>query len=93
MSYINTCYHCEKEFPVKYKSQHTPDNPKTFLKYCSKECRSIVQSNNTAARNRARPKKVPVTYINICFVCNKEFPVFDKKKNDPQNKHHFKKCC
>lgn len=93
MPYINVCFQCKKEFEVQRKSQHEAKNVRKFVKYCSKECRSIVQSENTAIRNRQREKKKPFAYINVCFVCKREFEVFDKKQNNPENKSHFKKCC
>lgn len=95
MAYINLCYHCEKEFEVQQKSQHTPENKNKFKKYCSKECRSAIQAKNIAERNRNRPKKKiePVIYINTCYVCKTEFEVYDKRKHNPENKSHFKKCC
>ncbi|CAM4128036.1 MULTISPECIES: LAGLIDADG family homing endonuclease [Bacillus cereus group] len=93
MPYINVCYHCKREFEVQRKPQHEPKNDRKFVKYCSKECRSVVQSQNTTLRNRQREKRRPLAYVNVCLVCKREFEVFDKRKNNPENKSHFKKCC
>ncbi|KXH86927.1 LAGLIDADG family homing endonuclease [Sporosarcina sp. HYO08] len=93
MAYMNTCYGCSEKFEVKQPSNQDPENKKRFIKYCSKECRSAAQSKNTASRNKNRPKKETVEYINTCYLCENKFPVTQKKQHNPKDVKHFKKFC
>lgn len=93
MAYYNTCYNCDKKFEVARPSNQDPNNEKRFIKYCSKECRSEGHSKNTTGRKSNRPKKGPTVYINTCHLCEKKFPVYSKRQNNPNDRTSFKKFC
>lgn len=93
MPYYNTCYNCDKNFEVDRPSNQDPNNEKKFIKYCSKTCRSEGHSKNTTGRKLNRPKKEPTVYTNTCHLCEKSFPVYSKRQNNPNDKSSFKKFC